>query len=259
MKDCSYCWACYMDAHDPVGPDARPYGVHAQALIREAYRWLQRYFDAEDEKLPGSNAWRPADAIQRADGGRTTASRQAASDRDRPEQQGRSPIGVNGHRSTADGSFGSRAPGRTLHAPSRMWPGGRHALSSDAPAVLADQPSLLDVIPHEQTPLSSHAPRKPVTYRGDCLRRRRSGPDRLSARRPSGLAHAASASRTARNSGAQSSSSPRSARWGCSATASAVPFRLSGACYGLDMIIDESLETQPDVYFEAGIMRLWFT
>jgi Ala-tRNA(Pro) deacylase len=25
-----------------------------------------------------------------------------------------------------------------------------------------------------------------------------------------------------------------------------------GACYGLDMIIDESLETQPDVYFEAG-------
>ena len=49
MKDCSYCWACYTDAMILSAQTPDPYT--RKALIREAYRWLQRYFDAEDREV----------------------------------------------------------------------------------------------------------------------------------------------------------------------------------------------------------------
>ena len=49
MNDCSHCWERYMDAmalsHQTRDPKAR------RALIRAAYTWLQRYFDAEEREL----------------------------------------------------------------------------------------------------------------------------------------------------------------------------------------------------------------
>ena len=49
MNDCSHCWERYMDAtalsHQTRDPKAR------DALIRTAYTWLQRYFDAEEREL----------------------------------------------------------------------------------------------------------------------------------------------------------------------------------------------------------------
>ena len=49
MNACSYCWSCYMDAMVLSGQTRDP--SMRKALIREAYKWLQRYFDAEDREI----------------------------------------------------------------------------------------------------------------------------------------------------------------------------------------------------------------
>ena len=49
MNACSHCWSRYMDAmvlsREASDPSLR------KSLIREAYTWLQRYFDAEDRAV----------------------------------------------------------------------------------------------------------------------------------------------------------------------------------------------------------------
>jgi len=39
---------------------------------------------------------------------------------------------------------------------------------------------------------------------------------------------------------------------GYSATVHTVRFLPSGKCYGLDIIVDDSIEAQPEIYMEAG-------
>lgn len=49
MDTCFHCWSRYMDAmmlsQRTSDPSVR------KALIREAYTWLHRYFDAEDYEI----------------------------------------------------------------------------------------------------------------------------------------------------------------------------------------------------------------
>ncbi len=49
MNTCTQCWSCYMEAmrlsRQTRDPTAR------RALVREAYTWLQRYFDAEEQEV----------------------------------------------------------------------------------------------------------------------------------------------------------------------------------------------------------------
>ncbi len=49
MDACSHCWSRYMDAMElsrrTSDRSAR------KLLVREAYVWLQRYFDAEDHEV----------------------------------------------------------------------------------------------------------------------------------------------------------------------------------------------------------------
>jgi hypothetical protein len=49
MSACSYCWSYYMDAMMLARQTADP--SRRKALIREAYMWLQRYFEAEDNEV----------------------------------------------------------------------------------------------------------------------------------------------------------------------------------------------------------------
>jgi len=49
MKDCIYCWTRYMEAvalSKQVGDPLR-----RKSLIRTAYFWLDRYFEAEDHAV----------------------------------------------------------------------------------------------------------------------------------------------------------------------------------------------------------------
>ena len=49
MSACSYCWSYHMDAMMLSRQTSDP--SRRKALIREAYTWLQRYFDAEDSEV----------------------------------------------------------------------------------------------------------------------------------------------------------------------------------------------------------------
>ena len=49
MNACSHCWSRYMDAMVRSRITSNP--SRRKALIREAYTWLQRYFDAEDSEV----------------------------------------------------------------------------------------------------------------------------------------------------------------------------------------------------------------
>jgi hypothetical protein len=64
MNDCSHCWERYMDAtalsHQTRDPKARG------ALIRTAYTWLQRYFDAEERELARRERFAEAKAKAKA-------------------------------------------------------------------------------------------------------------------------------------------------------------------------------------------------
>lgn len=49
MDTCSHCWSCYMEA---MGLSRRTSDrMASRLLVREAYVWLQRYFDAEDREV----------------------------------------------------------------------------------------------------------------------------------------------------------------------------------------------------------------
>ena len=49
MDACSHCWSRYMEAMEL----SRRTSVRSASglLVREAYVWLQRYFDAEDREV----------------------------------------------------------------------------------------------------------------------------------------------------------------------------------------------------------------
>lgn len=49
MDKCSHCWSRYMNAMARSRQVAD--APRRRVLIREAYIWLQRYFDAEDREL----------------------------------------------------------------------------------------------------------------------------------------------------------------------------------------------------------------
>jgi len=49
MDKCSHCWRRYMDAMTLSRQVANP--SKRRILTREAYIWLQRYFDAEEREL----------------------------------------------------------------------------------------------------------------------------------------------------------------------------------------------------------------
>jgi hypothetical protein len=49
MKSCIVCWARYMRAMNAARRNPDP--SVRRALIRDAFEWLDRYFDAEDIEL----------------------------------------------------------------------------------------------------------------------------------------------------------------------------------------------------------------
>ncbi len=49
MDTCSHCWSRYMEAMDLSRRISDR--MARRMLVREAYVWLQRYFDAEDRKV----------------------------------------------------------------------------------------------------------------------------------------------------------------------------------------------------------------
>jgi len=49
MNVCSHCWSRYMDAMRLSRQASDP--ALRKALIRVAYTWLHRYFDAEDREM----------------------------------------------------------------------------------------------------------------------------------------------------------------------------------------------------------------
>lgn len=49
MSACSYCWSYYMDAMKLSRQTSD--ASRRKALIREAYTWLHRYFEAEDSEV----------------------------------------------------------------------------------------------------------------------------------------------------------------------------------------------------------------
>jgi hypothetical protein len=49
MSACSYCWSYYMDAMTLARQTSDR--LRRKALIREAYTWLHRYFEAEDSEV----------------------------------------------------------------------------------------------------------------------------------------------------------------------------------------------------------------
>jgi hypothetical protein len=51
MNACSHCWSRYMDAMALSRQTSNP--TTRKTLIRHAYTWLHRYFDAEDRAVMG--------------------------------------------------------------------------------------------------------------------------------------------------------------------------------------------------------------
>ena len=49
MNECSHCWSRYM--HAMALSRQLPNASLRRVLIREAYTWLQRYFDAEEREI----------------------------------------------------------------------------------------------------------------------------------------------------------------------------------------------------------------
>ena len=49
MDTCSHCWSRYMEAMDLSRRISDR--TARRLLVREAYVWLQRYFDAEDREV----------------------------------------------------------------------------------------------------------------------------------------------------------------------------------------------------------------
>ena len=49
MNECVQCWSYYTDAMALARRTADP--AKRKILIREAYTWLQRYFDAEEREV----------------------------------------------------------------------------------------------------------------------------------------------------------------------------------------------------------------
>ncbi len=49
MDACSHCWSRYMEAMDLSRRISDR--MARRLLVREAYVWLQRYFDAEDREV----------------------------------------------------------------------------------------------------------------------------------------------------------------------------------------------------------------
>ncbi len=49
MDACSHCWSRYMEAMELSRRTSDR--MASRLLVREAYVWLQRYFDAEDREV----------------------------------------------------------------------------------------------------------------------------------------------------------------------------------------------------------------
>ena len=49
MDTCSHCWSRYMEAMELSRRTSDR--MASRLLVREAYVWLQRYFDAEDREV----------------------------------------------------------------------------------------------------------------------------------------------------------------------------------------------------------------
>ncbi len=49
MNTCSHCWSRYMEAMELSRRTSDR--MASRLLVREAYVWLQRYFDAEDREV----------------------------------------------------------------------------------------------------------------------------------------------------------------------------------------------------------------
>jgi len=117
---------------------------------------------------------------------------------------------------------------------------------------LTNQQIAYDVIPHQET-LSSTRTAEACHVSGDCLAKGvllRDQHGYLLAVLPASHRIRLSDLQDALSPGVELAQESEVEAWFRDCERGAIP--PVGACYGLDMIVDESLDAQPEVYFEAG-------